>query len=116
MLLAKAAKIPELQLDEDEAKKLADATANVARHYNISVSQKTLDWSNFVTALSTIYGTRIFVIAKTRQDKKNGAQQETTPARTADIKPQTPPTHTMPLRPYDLPPSLRTSAAVNGTA
>lgn len=104
MLLAKAAKIPELQLDEDEAKKLADATANVARHYNISVSQKTLDWSNFVTAISSIYGTRLFVIGKRKREEKTGtgAQQETIPEETP--RPVVTPSA---MKPYDLPPELR---------
>lgn len=75
MLLAKAAKIPELRLDEEEAKKLADATANVARHYNIAISQKTLDITNLITAVSTIYGSRIMAIANNKRiSKMNGGK------------------------------------------
>lgn len=110
MLLAKVSKIPELELDEAEAKKLSDATANLAKHYNIAVSQKTLDWTNFVTALSGVYGPRIFVIASRKRAEKMdpNSKQETARSQPASPEPSTG------RSPYELPPELRT--AVHGTA
>lgn len=51
---------PDIQLDKDESRQLAEAAANVARHYDLEATQKTLDWSAFITCLAMVYGTRIF--------------------------------------------------------
>lgn len=61
-LLAAIAKSPELAIDEIEAKNLAAGVSNVARHYNMGTTQKTLDWFNLFQALALVYGTRIFAM------------------------------------------------------
>lgn len=93
MMLAKIAKVPEIALDEDEAQKLANATANVARHYNIAVSQKTLDWTNFATAICGIYGTRLIAIANKKRQEANARPIHT------GMKPD--PVKPPPAKPYD---------------
>jgi hypothetical protein len=65
-MLAGITKTEELMLDHSEAKSLAEATANVARHYDVSVSAKALDWSNLVMALGMVYGTRLVAIRARR--------------------------------------------------
>lgn len=51
-----------LALDEAEARVIAEAGANVAKHYNIPVNEKTAAWIGLVTAVGTIYGSKIAAI------------------------------------------------------
>ena len=73
-MLAAAIKEPSLALDPEEAKRLAIAAGNVARHYDLGASQKTLDWMALAVALGSIYGTRAVAIYMNRkeQPKNNG--------------------------------------------
>jgi hypothetical protein len=59
-ILASVTKTPEFALEMAEANSLATAIANVARHYDVGATQKTLDWTNLVSTMTVIYGTRIF--------------------------------------------------------
>jgi len=68
MLLAGVLKAPGLILTEIEAHNMAEATANVSRHYNIQATQKTLDWINLCTTLTLVYGTRIMASKKRKAD------------------------------------------------
>lgn len=76
MILAGVFKAPGLILEENEARQLAQATADVSRHYNVQATQKTLDWINFVTAATLIYGTRIMAASK----RKKAAAETAAPA------------------------------------
>ena len=57
-MLAAMVKVPELAIDPAEAQSLAKAAANVARHYDLGASQKTLDWISLGTVIASIYGPR----------------------------------------------------------
>ncbi len=59
-MLYAVTKVEELSIDESEAKELARAAQNVARHYDVAASQKSLDWANFVGAMCMVYGTRLY--------------------------------------------------------
>ena len=60
MGLAHLLDFKDLELTTAEAKRLADATANVARHYDLpDLPQKTVDWVMLMIALAAIYGPRI---------------------------------------------------------
>lgn len=61
-MLAAFLKVPEIGITKEEADKLAKASANVARHYDVSATQKTLDWTNLAMAIAMVYGTRIMAI------------------------------------------------------
>lgn len=74
MLLAAATKTPEIELSKEESAKLADATANVARHYNIRTQQKTMDWANLFIAMGVTYGPRAYMI-RARQRQENAITQ-----------------------------------------
>ena len=54
-------------LDPKEAAQLAQAIANVQRHYESVISAKTLDWSRLVMTLGTIYGSRALAIGMRRK-------------------------------------------------
>lgn len=69
-MLATIASVPELALTEEEAKNLADASARVARHYDLKAAPKTLDWINLCIALAGIYGPKAVIIAGGKKEKK----------------------------------------------
>ena len=50
--------VPELALDPDEAKLMADAAAQVAAHYNHVMNPKVLAWANLAMVCGGVYGTR----------------------------------------------------------
>ena len=68
-MLAGLTKTPEFCIDQSEAKMLAEGAANVARHYNVIVNEKTQDWANLIMCLGAVYGTR-FVAISTRKKSK----------------------------------------------
>lgn len=77
-MLAGIAKTPELALSEEESKRMAEAAALVARHYNFNASQKALDWANLIFCMGTMYGPRAIVISarlkeeQAEKKKQNG--------------------------------------------
>lgn len=55
--------IPELAIEETEAKMLVDATAKVASHYTSDIlSEKTVDILNLVMVAGAVYGPRAIVL------------------------------------------------------
>lgn len=81
--LAMMLSCPELELDETEAKRLADSTKNLMKHYPVSFSAKNLAWADFSVTLATTYGTRVIAIMK----RPKQVSQTVTPAP----KPETTP-------------------------
>lgn len=68
--LASALKSPELILTEAEAQRLADATVQVMRHYDLpAVGQVTRDWVALIVVCYGIYWVRIKSIVE--RTKKN---------------------------------------------
>lgn len=61
---------PHMKIDENEAKTLATGISNVARHYDVGATEKTLDWCNLFMALGMVYGTRIVSINMDLQARK----------------------------------------------
>lgn len=78
-MAAAALNAPELMLDEKEAKQIATATAEVARHYNVSVDPKTLAWMQFGWAVSCVYGPRVVAIVMRKKSEKEAAKSAPTP-------------------------------------
>lgn len=64
---------PQLKIDSDEAHQLATGISNVARHYDIGATEKTLDWCNLFMALGVVYGQRIMAIGMERRSKPKKA-------------------------------------------
>lgn len=60
-MLAGITKVPEIALTQDEAKQIAVATGNVARHYDLRQTQKQMDWAALLVSLGTIYGGKVFL-------------------------------------------------------
>lgn len=68
-MMAAATRFPELALAESEAKEMAQAAANVARHYPNKISAKTIDWANLAQCLAIAYGSRAYVIRARLQEE-----------------------------------------------
>lgn len=69
LFLAMIASAPDLILDDEEAKKVADATRELQRFYpTIQVAEKTAAWCNFGLAVGTVFGPK--VIATYRRERK----------------------------------------------
>lgn len=69
-LLAKAARTPEIALDKDEARRMAESAMNVMQHYNIKASQKAIDWGNLVLTMSIIYGGKFHAISERQKHER----------------------------------------------
>lgn len=79
-MLSHAVKVPEIALTENEAEQLANAASKVARHYDITASQKAMDWGNLMIALAVIYGPRMVLIGRKKKETvKNPVTQNTAP-------------------------------------
>jgi hypothetical protein len=63
-MLAKLCDVPELELDETEAKRLSEAFKKVAEFYPVGLSPKRLAWTEFCIAAGTVYGPRVVTIYK----------------------------------------------------
>lgn len=61
-MLASLVNVPELELTDDEAAKLAKAVHNVSRYYPVSIDPKAQAWFGLATAAGSIYGTRLFAV------------------------------------------------------
>ena len=77
-----------LALSREEAAALAQAIANVQRHYDSRISARTLDWIALVQAAGMIYGSRLVTMYHLR-GKKSEPQEVAT-------EPWTPPLQTIP--------------------
>jgi hypothetical protein len=60
--IATLVKQPELELEEQEARKLSAAAVGVAKHYNIEASEKALAWTNLAVVGFSTYGPRVFAM------------------------------------------------------
>lgn len=85
-MLAAMTSVPEWQLDKSEARMLAEASASVAAHYDVSASAKTIAWTNLIMVAGTVYGTRIIAIrARNKKDKPPRS-----PASVQELRPRQP--------------------------
>jgi hypothetical protein len=82
-MLAGVTQTPELLLDQDEAKRLAHASASVAAFYNVEASAKALAWTNLAMTAGAIYGTRLLAIrmrTKSEQPQRSATVTEIRPS------------------------------------
>lgn len=75
-IMAAAIKTPELVLDEKEAKAMADAIAEVARYYPMTIDPKTLAWINLASCSAMIYGPRIYLISARKKEEAKERENE----------------------------------------
>ena len=94
MMGAAFLKVPELELDADEAKRLSDSVKQVAEYYPVVFNPKKLAIANLVITLGTIYGTRAVAIYKTAPKRAPATVtpiRPPAPAAQPAPQPQTPP-------------------------
>lgn len=85
--LAAATGIPELAIDEAEAKQLTDASSELAAYYGVEVSPKTAAWFKFTSALAKVYGSRVITIVVAKKTATEAAEtQEPNPNLASPIR------------------------------
>lgn len=67
LMIAAGLKVPELEIDKDEAKKLGDAINEVAKHYTVEFDPKHVAVFNLCMVVGGIYGPRALAIIHTRK-------------------------------------------------
>jgi hypothetical protein len=87
-MLASVVQIPEIALDEKEATQLADGINKVAAHYDMSATQKQVDWANLIMLCGAIYGTRFFAY---RMRRSTEPKQEEILVRPPPVSPNAQP-------------------------
>lgn len=72
--MAGITKCPELELDDDEAKKITLALDRLAEHYNVQPTPTQKVWANFIGAMGTVYGTRaVAIYTRLKKGEKKSA-------------------------------------------
>lgn len=75
-----AIKVPEMALDQAEAKQLQERLEAVARWYPISATQKAIDHAALIGAVGWIYAPRVFAInRRMRQERANSPRPQPQP-------------------------------------
>jgi hypothetical protein len=71
LALSAATKVPELALDESEARQLAEAAAEVQSHYEASfIDPKTMAWIQLGMVAASVYGPRAVVVMMRKKQEK----------------------------------------------
>lgn len=96
-MLAALLDIEELELDEDDAKKLADAVAEVQRQYAVAVDPKKMALINLAGVCGKIYGTSFIAWRARRKKERAKARLEVVPQ--AQPAPRAEPAAAPPRRP-----------------
>lgn len=84
-MLAMITKTPELMLSEGESALLAKAAMDVAQHYPIGASEKTMAWANLAMVAGGLYGSRVVAVIQTR---KTEAAKRPAPVKLVNIMDQ----------------------------
>lgn len=71
-MLAMRMDAPEVELTEPEAEAFLTAAQNVARHYAVETTQRTLDWIAFVGVTAQVFGTRALTVVVKRKRVERG--------------------------------------------
>ena len=83
MMLSVWTGLPELCLEDAEAKRLETAIKKVSRHYPVNISQKHVDLSYLIYTIGTIYGTRAVAIYAAK--RKSGSTPPVNPDNVVDF-------------------------------
>lgn len=89
-------KVPDLELDKDEARRLAEAAAAVGEFYKIGLDAKKTAWVNLAAVAGSIYGPRIMAAAIRRRKALEEARRAPAPAGRPAERPVPVPPVTMP--------------------
>jgi len=90
---ATSLRIPELDLDKSEAAHLAEAVAEVARHYPTTIDPRVMAWVNLTMVAGMVYGPRFYAIrarAKSNAPARRVPQPRRAPDATENPTPPAP--------------------------
>lgn len=85
-------------LSDEEAKAYSEAAANVARHYNATISPKVADWIVLIGVLGTLYGARLSPLIFRLLGKKGDKTPQPQEQEPASFNMNLPPIGGMPMR------------------
>jgi hypothetical protein len=92
----------ELAVTSDEAGEFLKAAQNVARHYSVETTQRTLDWIAFVGVSAQVFGTRaVAVMVKSRRESSPAPVRAAPPA-TNGLNGANPPSYVPSVPPGDI--------------
>lgn len=86
-MLAKITDVEELELEHSEAKRLADAIAEMSKHYSVSMDPKKFALLNLAATAGGIYGSRAVAYALKRRER---GKLQAMPAKESEAKPEAP--------------------------
>ena len=70
MGLARLSKCPEWEITQEEAENFRKKAENVARHYSVEATQKSLDWAAFAMVFGMMNVTRLLVISERKKEER----------------------------------------------
>ncbi len=76
-------KTPELVLTSEESKELAAAIAQVASHYDTSLSPKFASWAGLAGVMAGVYGTRAMAVRNRWAEEDEKKKKKAPPANGA---------------------------------
>lgn len=84
-----ATKIPELELDQAEAKQVGVALADVLKFHNVALTEEQEKYYNLVETLGTVYGLRVMAFYARKQAEQMRAKKGIPPggAKTLHLRP-----------------------------
>lgn len=103
-VLAGVTKAPELNLDEEEGKQIADSYSRVARHYNWQVNEKAADWYNFAMCVGGIFFAKGMAVKLRRDEERKKNPPPPKPVFTQPERKATPSTPAPAAGPIKAPP------------
>jgi hypothetical protein len=74
LMLAQMSGVEELAITPDEGDAFMKSAQNVARHYSVATTQKTLDWIAFAGCTAGMYVPRGIAVAAKRRGKKQASE------------------------------------------
>lgn len=80
-MLASVTKTPELELNDEEAERIAKSIQNVAQYYPVYIDAKAQAWMALIMTAGAVYGSRGIAIAarmKTEADERRNKQPSAT--------------------------------------
>lgn len=65
---------------------LAEATANVSRHYDVQIAAKTTDWISLMMVCGTVYGSRMAAIRYRKRMERAATPPAPAPTKKTDAE------------------------------
>lgn len=87
VLLENKLEVDGVAISPAEADSFMTAAQNVARHYSVETTQRTLDWIAFLGVTASVFGTRAVAVVVAKSRNRRAAPQRSTPQVVVDNVP-----------------------------